>query len=95
MAGAVYDGTGGLPHEVNPDPPEAAWVERADGERIDLVLEAGDVPGEWVASPPPGVSQIMVRRGDQLRTQQYPGQAVRFDRVWSAAGDPLVIVEED
>jgi hypothetical protein len=95
MAGALYDGGRGLPHEVAQDAPEAAWVERADGERIDLVLQPGEVPGEWVASPPEGVSQIMVRRGDQLRTQQYPGQSVRFDRVWSAAGDALVIQQED
>lgn len=95
MAGAVYGGEGRLAHEVVQDPPEAVWVERADGERIDLVLEAGDGPGEWVASPPEGVAQIMVRRGDMIKTQQYPGQSVRLDRVWSAAGDALVVQRED
>lgn len=95
MAGAVYSGDGRLPHEVTTDPPEAVWVERADGERIDLVLTAGERPGEWVASPPDGVSQIMVRRGDMIKTQQYPGQSVRLDRVWSAAGDALVVQRED
>lgn len=95
MAGAVYDGAGGLPHEVTTDPPEAVWLERADGERIDLVLTAGDGLGEWVASPPEGVSQIMVRRGDMIKTQQYPGQSIRLDRVWSAAGDTLVVQHED
>lgn len=95
MAGAVYDGADGLPHEVSQDPPEAAWVQRVDGERIDLVLTPGEAPGEWVASPPEGVSQVMVRRGDLLKTQQYPGQSVRFDRVWSAVGDALVVQQED
>lgn len=95
MAGALYDGERGLPHEVCPDPPEAAWVQRVNGERIDLVLEPGEAPGEWVASPPEGVSHIMVRRGDELKTQQHPGQSVRFDRVWSAAGDTLEVQQED
>lgn len=94
MAGAVYD-SGRLPHEVAMEPPEAAWVQRADGERVELVIEPGDTPDEWVARPPDGTGDIMVRPGDRLHTQQYAGQSVRFSRVWSQTGDRLVVEQED
>jgi hypothetical protein len=96
MAGATYrSGDGPLPHEVSDDEPEL-WLERVGGERVDLTLEPDpDRARGWVASPPPGVSQVMVRRGDEVRGRMWPGQSVRLDRVWSAVGDRLVIRQED
>lgn len=93
MAGAVFDGGRQLPHEVSTEPPEGAWVQLRNGGRVDLVLTRGSGPGEWVASPPDDVGVVMVRRGDRLNARPHPGQSIRFDRVWSAAGDVLVVEE--
>lgn len=96
MAGATYSaGDGRLPHEPSEEVPSMS-LERRDGELVALVLERDpDVRGGWVATPPVGVSQIMVQRGDRVKALLWPGQSVRLDRVWSAAGDPLVIQKED
>lgn len=96
MAGATYrSGDGRLPHEGSGQVPEGAWVDRADGTTVELVLAPDEGVDCWVASPPEGVSAVMVQRGDRLRTRQWPGQSIRFDRVWSAAGDELVLEQED
>ena len=96
MAGATYSaGDGRLPHEPSEEEPSLSLLRR-DGELIALVVERDpEVRGGWVASPPPGVSQVMVQRGDKVKARVWPGQSVRLDRVWSAAGDSLVIEEED
>lgn len=96
MAGATYSaGDGRLPHEPSEEEPSMSLLRR-DGELIALELERDpDVRGGWVATPPRGVSQVMVQRGDRVKARVWPGQSIRLDRVWSAAGDPLVIEEED
>lgn len=96
MAGATYHpGDGRLPHEVSEEEPSVSLLRR-DGELMSLVLAPDpDVRGGWVATPPEGVAQVMVQRGDQVKALLWPGQSVRLDRVWSAAGDPLVIERED
>lgn len=96
MAGATYrSGDGRLPHEVSEEEPSLSLLRRG-GELIALQVERDpEVRGGWVATPPEGVSQVMVQRGDQVKARLWPGQSVRLDRVWSAAGDPLVVQEEE
>lgn len=96
MAGAAYrSGDGRLPHEVSDQEPSMS-LRRKDGELIQLVLSPDPSHvGGWVATPPEGVAQVMVQPGDRLTGLLWPGQQVRLDRVWSAAGNPLVIEQED
>ncbi len=74
-----------------PHDPTEAWIERADGTRVDLML-ARTGPDTWEASPPPDATQdpaarpparvVHVGPGDHLRLDRLgPGQSVTFNRV--------------
>lgn len=60
--------------------PTRAWVERAGGEEVPLVLERTD-EHSWIARPPDGVA-VRVAWGDHLRIDRLgPGDRVEFEDV--------------
>lgn len=63
-----------------PNEPTAAWIEYADGTRLDLVLTR-TAPNAWTAAPHGGAT-AQVRDGDHLRVDRLgPGCPVTFENV--------------
>lgn len=70
-----------------PTEPTAAWIEYADGTRLDLVLTR-TAPNAWTATPHGGAT-APVGSGDHLRVDRLgPGCQVIFENVVGAGDTP-------